>query len=124
MLLGIAAFIISIYWSYSKHPGVEGEQVKPSLGVIWDRFPKFVLGFIAASLLFFFIIQPAVINEVKGSLKNLQVLWFTLAFTSIGLETKFSDLFKHENRKPLYAFLIAQTFNIIITLIIAYLLFS
>lgn len=124
VLLGIAAFIISIYWSYTKHPGVEGEQVKPSLGVIWDRFPKFVLGFIAASLLFSFIIQPAVINEVKGSLKNLQVLWFTLAFTSIGLETKFRDLFKHENRKPLYAFLIAQTFNIIITLIIAYFLFS
>ncbi len=123
VLLGIAAFVISIYWSYTKHPGVEGEQVKPSLGVIWDRFPKFVLGFIAASLLFSFIIQPSVINEVKGSLKSLQGLWFTLAFTSIGLETKFRDLFKHENRKALYAFVIAQTFNIVITLIISYFLF-
>lgn len=123
VLLGIAAFVISIYWSYTKHPGVEGEQVKPSLGVIWERFPKFVLGFIAASLLFSFIIQPSVISEVKGSLKNLQGLWFTLAFTSIGLETKFSDLFKNENRKALYAFIIAQTFNIFITLIISYFLF-
>ena len=123
VLLGVAAFAISIYWSYTKHPGVAGEQVKPTLGVIWERFPKFVLGFIAASLLFSFFIQPTTIAEVKGSLKNLQGLWFTLAFTSIGLETKFSDLFKHENRKPLYAFLIAQTFNILITLIIAYFLF-
>ncbi|MEO6547146.1 MAG: putative sulfate exporter family transporter [Ferruginibacter sp.] len=123
VLLGIAAFAISIYWSYTKHPGVDGEQVKPTLGVIWERFPKFVLGFIAASLLFSFIIQPEVISGVKVSLKNLQGFWFTLAFTSIGLETKFSDLFKHENRRPLYAFLIAQTFNIIITLIISYLLF-
>jgi len=124
VLLGIAAFAISIYWSYTKHPGVEGEQVKPSLGVIWERFPKFVLGFIAASLIFSFVVSPSVIGEVKGSFKNMQGLWFTLAFTSIGLETKFSDLFKHENRKPLYAFLIAQTFNIFITLIISYFLFK
>jgi uncharacterized integral membrane protein (TIGR00698 family) len=123
VLLGIAAFAISIYWSYRKQPGVEGEQVKPSLGVIWERFPKFVLGFIAASLLFSFVVSPTVLAGVKGSFKNLQGLWFTLAFTSIGLETRFSDLFKHENRKPLYAFLIAQTFNIFITLIIAYYLF-
>ncbi len=123
VLLGLAAFAISIYWSYTNQPGVAGERVKPSLKMIWERFPKFVLGFIAASLLFSFIIPPAVINEVKGSLKNLQGLWFTLAFTSIGLETKFSDLFKHENRKPLYAFLIAQAFNVLITLLIAYLLF-
>jgi uncharacterized membrane protein YadS len=123
VLLGIAAFAISIYWSYTKHSGVEGEPIKPSLGVIWERFPKFVLGFLAASLLFSFVVPASSIAEVKGSFKNLQGLWFTLAFTSIGLETKFRDLFKHENRKPLYAFLIAQTFNIFITLIISYLLF-
>ncbi len=123
VLLGVAAFAISIYWSYTKTPGVEGVAEKPTPGVIWERFPKFVLGFIAASLLFSFFIDPATITIVKGSLKNLQGLWFTLAFTSIGLETKFSDLFKHENRRPLYAFLIAQTFNIFITLIIAYFLF-
>lgn len=124
VLLGLAAFAISIYWSYTNHPGVEGAPEKPSLGVIWERFPKFVIGFIAASVLFSFFIQPETITTVKGSLKNLQGLWFTLAFTSIGLETKFSDLFHQENRKPLYAFLIAQGFNIVITLFIAYFLFK
>jgi uncharacterized membrane protein YadS len=69
------------------------------------------------------VVSPSEIAIVKSSFKNLQGLWFTLAFTSIGLETKFSDLFKNDNRKPLYAFLIAQTFNIFITLIISYLLF-
>lgn len=123
VLLGVAAFAISVYWSYTNKTGVEGVAEKPTLAVIWERFPKFVLGFIAASLLFSFVVDPALITAVKGSLKNLQGLWFTLAFTSIGLETKFSDLFKHENRRPLYAFLIAQTFNIFITLIIAYFLF-
>lgn len=62
-------------------------------------------------------------DSVKGSLKSLQGLWFALAFTSIGLETRFADLFKADNRRPLYAFLIAQTFNIVVTLGIAYLLF-
>ena len=96
---------------------------KPTLGVIWDRFPKFVLGFVAASLLFSFLLSPSAIGEVKEGLKNIQGLWFALAFTSIGLETKFSDLLKTNNRKPLYAFLISQFFNILITLLIAYLLF-
>ena len=123
VLLGIAAFAISVYWTYTKRTNIEGVEKKPTLGVIWERFPKFVLGFIAASLLFSFVVDPDVVNEVKGSLKNIQTLWFTLAFTSIGLETRFSDLFKHDNRKPLYAFLLAQTFNILVTLLISYLLF-
>lgn len=124
VLLGLAAFAISIYWTYSqKTPeGMEGN--KPSLGLLWERFPKFVLGFVAASLLFSFILSPAAVDATQGGLKSVQTLWFVLAFTSIGLETRFSDLFNAGNKRPLYAFLIAQSFNIIVTLIVAYLLFS
>lgn len=124
VLLGIAAFAISVYWTYTKNPAGEGESGKPTLKVIWERFPKFVIGFIAASILFSFFLSPETIAPVKSTLKNLQGLWFALAFTSIGLETNFRDLFSTESRKPVYAFLIAQGFNVIITLIIAYLLFS
>lgn len=124
VLLGIAAFAISVYWTYTNHPAGEDKDTKPTLKVIWERFPKFVIGFIAASLLFSFFISPEVNTQVKGSLKNLQGLWFALAFTSIGLETNFKDLFGQNSKKPFYAFLIAQAFNVIITLIIAFLLFS
>lgn len=123
VLLGLAAFAISIYWTYTKNPAANDAEKKPTLKVIWERFPKFVLGFIGASLLFSFFIRPETAAGVKDSLKNLQGLWFALAFTSIGLETKFSDLFNKDSRKPLYAFLIAQTFNIFITLLIAFVLF-
>lgn len=123
VLLGLAAFAISVYWTYTKNTNENNQVQKPTLGVIWDRFPKFVLGFVAASLLFSFLLSPSAIGEVKEGLKNIQGLWFALAFTSIGLETKFSDLLKTNNRKPLYAFLISQFFNILITLLIAYLLF-
>jgi uncharacterized integral membrane protein (TIGR00698 family) len=123
VLLGLAAFAISIYWTYTKHPAAKDKDTKPTLGVIWERFPKFVLGFIGASLLFSFVVGPSTIIAVKDSLKSLQGLWFALAFTSIGLETNFADLFNENSKKPLYAFLIAQTFNIFVTLGIAWILF-
>jgi len=122
VLLGIAAFAISVYWTYTKSAAA-GSQEKPTLRLIWQRFPKFILGFIGASLLFSFIVTPEVNASVKSGLKSIQGLWFGLAFTSIGLETRFADLFKNNSRKPLWAFLIAQLFNVIITLIIAFILF-
>ncbi|CAA9196211.1 YeiH family protein [Flavobacterium collinsii] len=124
VLLGLAAFAISVYWTYTQNKSEEAVTTKPTLAVIWERFPKFVIGFIAASLLFSFLLTAEVRDEVKDSLKNLQGIWFALAFTSIGLETKFKDLLGNTSRKPLYAFLIAQLFNIIVTLIIAFLLFK
>ena len=123
VLLGLAAFAISVYWTYRKTPDNTNIESKPTLMVIWDRFPKFVLGFIGASVLFSFFLGPAAIAPVKDGLKNLQGLWFALAFTSIGLETNFRELFRNNSRKPFYAFLIAQGFNIIVTLVVAYLLF-
>lgn len=124
VLLGLAAFAISIYWTYTQKAPAEAGENKPSLALLWERFPKFVLGFVAASLLFSFALSPQLVADTQGGLRSIQSLWFVLAFTSIGLETRFSDLFNAGNQKPLYAFLIAQTFNIIITLIIASLLFG
>lgn len=124
VLLGVAAFAISIYWTYTQNPLAKDKDTKPTLKVIWERFPKFVIGFVGASLLFSFAVSPEVSANVKDSLKNLQGVWFALAFTSIGLETKFSDLFGKNSKTPFYAFLIAQGFNIIITLILALILFG
>lgn len=124
VLLGFAAFAISIYWTYTNNQSETVKESKPTVGIIWERFPKFVIGFIAASLIFSFVIPSETVDSVKGVLKSLQGLWFALAFTSIGLETKFSDLFNEEGKKPLYAFLIAQLFNVFVTLAIAYFLFG
>ena len=123
VLLGLAAFAISVYWTYNNNAADKNVE-KPTLGLIWDRFPKFVLGFVAASLLFSFLISPEKVAEVKDSLKSVQLIWFVMAFTSIGLETRFADLFNAQGRKPLYAFLTAQGFNIIVTLVVAYFLFG
>lgn len=124
VLLGIAAFAISIYWTYTKNKSSEVIESKPTLRIIWERFPKFVIGFITASLVFSFLVPLEIRDATKDSLKNLQSIWFALAFTSIGLETNFKDLLNSNSKKPFYVFLIAQTFNVIITLIIAFILFG
>lgn len=122
VLLGLAAFFISVYWTLSKKE-VSADK-KPGLKTIWERFPKFVLGFVLASLLFSFVLPAGVVGSVKGSLKELQTYWFALAFTCIGLETKFTDIFRMENGRPAIAFIIAQLFNIFFTLVMAYLVFG
>lgn len=121
VLLGIAAFAISIYWSLT---GQGNKEEKTSGKVIWERFPKFVLGFILASLFFSFCLSGESVAATSGILKKIQGFWFALAFTSIGLETNFRSLVNAQNRKATGAFLIAQIFNIFFTLLIAWLLFE
>ncbi|MFR9620190.1 MAG: putative sulfate exporter family transporter [Rikenellaceae bacterium] len=120
VLLGVAAFAISLMWTYKGKKAKE----RPTLGVIWERFPKFVVGFIAASLIFSFCIEPETAKAVSKVGKSMTTTLFAIAFVCIGLETRFSELFSAENRKPIYAFLIAQGFNILVTLVMAYLMFG
>ena len=102
----------------------EVTEEKPTLKVIWLRFPKFVLGFVAASLVFSFCVAPEVVSDAKPILKNIQGMWFALAFMSIGLETDFKSLITSENRRSTYAFLGAQAFNVVFTLLVAWILFG
>ncbi len=120
VLLGLAAFAISIYWSYKG----KDHREKPTPGVLWERFPKFVLGFVAASLIFSFVLPFDTAKAVGGVTKNLQNAFFSIAFVCIGLETRFKDIFNRSFKKPFWGFLIAQGFNIVLTLIVAWLLFA
>lgn len=122
VLLGVAAFLISIYWSY-RGTNIDKSQ-KPSLRLIWDRFPKFVLGFIVTSLIFSFLIDSETAVTAGKTIKSYQSLWFNLAFVCIGLETRFKDLITLDRGRPAYVFLIAQAFNIVLTLCVAYVLFG
>jgi uncharacterized integral membrane protein (TIGR00698 family) len=122
VLIGVAAFILAIVWTFREKAKVGGE--KPSAIEIWFRFPKFVLGFMIVSLLFSFYLSPATVKSVGGALRGLQTWWFAMAFVCIGLETHFGELAKLGGGRPAYAFLIAQGFNILWTLLLAYLLFG
>jgi uncharacterized integral membrane protein (TIGR00698 family) len=123
VLIGVAAFILAVVWTLKTAEQTPGGE-KPGLMEIWYRFPKFVLGFIVASLIFSFILSPETVNAVKGTLGGIRTWWFALAFVSIGLETNFGELATLGGGRPAAAFLIAQGFNIIWTLILAYLIFG
>ncbi|MBI4689652.1 MAG: putative sulfate exporter family transporter [Nitrospirae bacterium] len=123
VLIGFAAFILSIVWTL-KACRVGETKATPSAMEIWYRFPKFVLGFIIASVIFSFLLDPKTVDATKGALGGLRTWWFALAFTSIGLETRFGDLAKLGGGRPAAAFLAAQGFNILWTLVLAYLLFG
>jgi uncharacterized integral membrane protein (TIGR00698 family) len=121
VLIGFAAFLLSLWWTM-KETGKRRE--KPSIGVIWERFPKFVLGFMIASLVFSTLLSPELVQATKGTISGLRTAWFAMAFVSIGLETKFTDLWSMENGRPFVAFVGAQFANIIWTLLLAYLIFG
>lgn len=121
VLLGVAAFAISIYWSYKG----TNTEIRPTGKVLWERFPKFVLGFLIASLVFSFAFDAGIgksLSRVANS--GPRGLLFSLAFVCIGLETDFRYIFKKENARYIWSFLVAQGFNVILTLIVAWLLFS
>jgi uncharacterized integral membrane protein (TIGR00698 family) len=120
-LMGFAAFALAIWWTYKK--GAETGE-KPTARIIWDRFPKFVLGFIVASAFFSFVLHIDTVSATKSVLSEFRTWWFALAFVSIGLETRFTDIVKMEGGRPAAAFIIAQAFNVVWTLILAYLLFG
>jgi uncharacterized membrane protein YadS len=121
-LIGVAAFILVVWWTYKAGAAAGGQQ--PSAGIIWERFPKFVLGFLVASALFSFFLPADMVSGTRSVLGELRTWWFALAFVCIGLETKFVDLATMEGGRPAVAFIGAQMVNIVWTLLLAYLLFG
>ena len=120
-MLGLAAFALSVWWTFRTGSDT-GE--KPSVSIIWERFPKFVLGFIVASLLFSFLLSAEFVESTKSLMKGLRTWWFALAFVCIGLETRFRDLVSMDEGRPAIAFLAAQGVNVFWTLVVAWLLFG
>jgi uncharacterized integral membrane protein (TIGR00698 family) len=121
-LIGVAAFVLVLWWAWKARAPQGGE--KPSAGIIWERFPKFVLGFLIASALFSFFLPGPLVEGTRSTLAELRTWWFALAFVCIGLETRIVDLATMEGGRPALAFLGAQAVNVVWTLLLAYLIFG
>lgn len=110
----LVAFLSVTVWE--KKSADRAERVRVS--EIWDRFPKFVLGFFVASLFTTAVIMmldtktgAAYSKDVLGVAKNLRGWAFTWTFLSIGFTTRFSELTK-VGWKPLAAFTIGVLINV------------
>jgi len=71
-----------------------------------------------------FVLPHDSAKAVIGITKGIRGWWFTLAFLCIGLDTRLKELFAMGRGKPAKAFLIAQGFNIVWTMLIAYIFFG
>jgi len=127
-LVGVAAFALAIWWTFKTTaaggPNADGKRERPSAAVIWQRFPKFVIGFVAASVVFSFLLPTELVQGTRSALGEIRLWWFALAFVCIGLETRVVELATTDQGRPALAFLVAQTFNVFWTLLIAWLLFG
>lgn len=122
VLIGVAAFLLTIWWTMRTDPSRRRQAV--GVSVIWERFPKFVIGFLVTSLAFSFVLTPTMVADTRPVLTAMRTAFFALAFVCIGLETSLGDLVSTGDGRPALAFLGGQAFNIVITLLLAYLLFG
>lgn len=121
--IGIWSFVLALIavtiWERSE------ANSKVQVGQIWWRFPKFVIGFLIASILTTLIVsgdtlghynelvKPALISPITA----LRTWVFTFSFLSIGLTTRFRELAR-AGTKPFIAF----TIGVIVNLLLGYFL--
>lgn len=125
ILMGVAAVLLTAYFTFRVAPaGGATVGIGTWARTLWDRFPKFVLGFLAASIIA--TLWASAMGEAGAAgLDTAKALrdWFLIAaFTSIGLEFSVNSL-KEVGWRPIGVFALATLFNLVVGLILASLLF-
>lgn len=114
-LIGLVAFLLAVAFAGKGEGGK-----RPGVRLIWDRFPKFVLGFVLASVLY----SLGWIDGGKGTAIDALKNWaFTLAFVAMGLSFAFGEI-RRMGWKPVAVFLIATLFNTLLALGAAWVIFT
>jgi len=126
ILIGFIAFFVAVFFATRVE---KNGQARVGAGEIWTRFPKFILGFFAASLVASFIILPmtdaGTVKDINGVLDQYKNWAFVLAFTSIGLDTNFKEIGKQlQGGKVLWLYIVGQLFNIVLTFAAVWVLLS
>ncbi|AEF95121.1 Uncharacterized protein family UPF0324 [Desulfotomaculum nigrificans CO-1-SRB] len=103
IFIGVWAFILAIIWSVfklnKKQDAASQAADKVSASEIWDRFPKFVIGFALTFfiLLFIGLSDPKVVKLAEAGsnqANGLRSIFFGLCFFSIGLITNVRKLWE------------------------------
>jgi len=134
--VGIWAFVLAIIsaavWERKKAKNgaaTEYTAQKPFAAIIWQKFPKFVLGFFAASIVVTLINiwVPDMVSSIDKNaltpLKNLRTWAFVLCFICIGMTTRFRQL-ANTGWKPLATFSLGAIINLGLGLLFSAFLFN
>ena len=96
MFIGVWAFVLAYIWT--KHFDPEAKKGRAmSWGDVWDRFPRFVLGYVITFLIMLgiCIVSPDLHKtaaQISGPINGLRTLFFLLTFFSIGMISNFRKL--------------------------------
>jgi uncharacterized integral membrane protein (TIGR00698 family) len=127
--IGIWAFILALVATTRWERNELGRRADAA--EIWWRFPKFVLGFLVASLLITAVtsnysltdfnktVNPALVAPIK----DLRTWAFIFCFLSIGLTTRFRELAR-AGRKPFLAFTSGVAVNVVLGLVLSAVVFA
>jgi len=130
ILIGIVAFCVAVYWVAKVEKKTDR---KVPIMEIWWRFPKFVIGFVAASIIFsslyallgddvgYVLVENGII---RNGTKLFRGWFFCLSFVAIGLECNFRELKEcFRGGKPLLLYLFGQSLQLVLSLVMAYIAF-
>jgi uncharacterized membrane protein YadS len=129
IFIGIWAFILGYIWTNHINTTKTGDKARAA--EIWQRFPKFVLGFVVtfiAGLLLVLATPPAVAAKIPAAAteaNTFRVIFFILTFFSIGILSNFRKLWQ-EGFGKLAAVYFVSLFGFVIWvgLLISWLFFS
>jgi len=126
VLIGFAAFFMALWATMSLEVKAGGER--PSFAEVWYRFPKFIVGFVIASLIISFLVEPSAGTKAAKSIgkvcKAYRSWFFALCFVCIGLETRVKELVSVGGGRPAIVYWLAQIMNGFWTLLIVWILWS
>jgi uncharacterized membrane protein YadS len=95
IFIGVWAFVLA--WVWTKHIDVrKGETVR--VAEIWERFPKFVIGYVVTFLIILIMAlaaSPALTAQIKAAMfeaNTFRTIFFVLTFFTIGVMSNFRQL--------------------------------
>jgi uncharacterized membrane protein YadS len=127
--LGVMASVIACYWN--SRQGADGDQAKKEFRwiMLWDKFPKFTLGFIITSS-----ILTGIMQGVRGTLEedalpravaSMNRWWFAISFVGIGITTNIKTVFEKAWKSGvIQVYLLANTVDILLALGLSYLAYG
>jgi uncharacterized membrane protein YadS len=98
IFIGVWAFVLAYIWTRHIEVRAAGEQAKA--GEIWERFPKFIIGYVVTFGLILAIAlgaSPELLGKVKsamGEANTFRGIFFVLTFFTIGVMSNFRKLWE------------------------------
>ena len=116
--IGIWSFVLA-FIAVTRWERQDGVASRARAGEIWERFPKFILGFLVASVLTTLLVRGYSLGDYNKLVKPgliapitaLRTWAFTFSFLSIGLTTRVRE-FMAAGSKPFLAFTAGVVVNV------------